>query len=137
MTAPDRKARGKRTTALTLGFMSEVLLAGTLVIWSDGSPESLGREALGRGGSFVGVAAAVVLLAGGLVILALSTRLSRAVLKAGVAATALGFGGLGVVALGALFQDPGIGILLVLGWALIVPVIQEITRAAALGHRKR
>jgi hypothetical protein len=117
--------------------MSEVSLAGTLVIWSGGSPQSLGRETLGRGGSFVGVAAVVVLLAGGLVILALATRLSRTTLKVGVAATALGFGWLGVVALGALFQDPGIGILLVLGWTLIVPVIQGITRAVALGHRKR
>jgi hypothetical protein len=112
------------------------LLAGTLVIWSGGSPEPLGREALGRGGSFVVVAAVMVLLAGGLVILTISARLSRAVLKAGVTATAVGFGGLGVVTLGASLQDPGIGIQLGFGWALIFPVIQGITRAAALGRRK-
>ncbi|GAB3905587.1 hypothetical protein GCM10029964_101060 [Kibdelosporangium lantanae] len=93
MAAFDRKARAQRTTALTTGCMSEVLLAGTLVIWSGGSPESLGRDALGRGGSFVCVATAMVLLAGGLVILALAARLGRAALKVGMAATALGFGG--------------------------------------------
>ncbi|MFD1045326.1 hypothetical protein ACFQ1S_06870, partial [Kibdelosporangium lantanae] len=60
-------------------------------------------------------------------ILALAARLGRAALKVGMAATALGFGGLGVVALGAFFQDPGIGILLVLSCALIVPVILGIT----------
>jgi hypothetical protein len=135
--APDRKARGQRSTALTTGFMSEISLAGTLVVWSGGSPEPLGRDALGRGGSFIVVAAAIVLLAAGLVILAISARVSRSTLKAGVAATAAAFGGLGAVALSALFQDPGIGILLVVGWVLIFPVIQGITRAAALGRRKR
>jgi hypothetical protein len=137
LTTPDRKSRGQRTTALTLGLMSEILLGATLVIWSGGSAQPLGREALGRSGSFAVVTAAMVLLVGGMLALGVARRLSRPALQVAVLATVMGFAGLGVVALAALFQDPGIGILLVFGWTLIIPVVLGITRASADGRRKR
>ena len=136
MAAPDRKARAQRSTALILGCISEVPLGTALMLWSRNSPDELGRQTFGRTGSFVVVVAVMVLLAGGLVILAFAARLSRTVLKVGAGASGACFGGLGVLTFGALAQDPGIWILFVLAWGLSFPVVRETVRATSLGTGK-
>ena len=132
----DRKARGQRTAALTCGLMAEVLLGTAILIWS-GSTTVGGRAAFGPGGSLAVVAIAMVLVAVFMGVVAFGHMLNRPTLLVGVVVVSLTTAGLGVVALAAMVDDAGIGILLIFGWILTMPVTLGVTRAHAVRRRER
>lgn len=132
----DRKARGQRTTALTCGFMAEILLGTTILVWS-GSTTAGGRFAFGPEGSLIVVAITMVLLAVAMGAVAFGARLGPRTLFIGVVAVSLATAGIGALALTAMIDDPGIGIPLIFGWILIVPVAFGITRVRAARGQQR
>jgi hypothetical protein len=109
--------------------MGEILLGGTLFIWST-SRSAAEPAVFGPGGAFAVVAIAVVLLAVAMTVILLAARLSRTVLLTTVVVVSLVGACVGVIAITTLLTEPGIGILLGFGWVLTIPVILAITRGS-------
>lgn len=125
MISAERKRRNQRTTALTCGVNAEIFMGGSVRIWST-SPE---RAVFGPGGSIAVVATVMVLLAVAMLVIVLAPRLGRKVLLAAVVAVSLASACLGVIAYAMLLTEPGIGLLLLYGWGMTIPVALAVIRA--------
>lgn len=135
MSNSQRSVRARRTTALTCGAMSLVAL-GTGILVLAGGEEAAADAPFGRGGSITVIAIAMVVLTGAMLVVAMAGRASRALRQTAVALTFLALAGVGVIAIGLLAGEPGIGFLLAFGWVLAVPVPLQITRTAP-DHNRR
>jgi hypothetical protein len=136
VTAVDRRLRGQRTTALTCGVMSELLLATVVLVWS-GSAAAASGAPFGRTGSIAVVVAAMVVLVVAIVVAAVAARLGRGVLVTVVSVFFLVFAAIVVVAVTVLGSEPGVGFLLLFSWASAVPVALHIRRAGVPSSGQR
>ena len=112
---------------LACGLMAELVLGVMLFVWSTDMP---GDETapLGRPLSAGVVTGAMVALAVGMVFLLLESRLPETLLMAGAAVSAVLVGGVAAIGFALLVTEPGLGLLLLSGCALAVPVIMRATR---------
>jgi hypothetical protein len=126
----DRKPRAQRTTALTCGLAAEVVL-GTSWLAVSSSQDATMTAVFGKATSVVAVVVTMVLLAVTMVLATLAPKLPRAVLVFGVAIFSLAIAVVGVIAMGMLTTNPGIGFFLAIGWVLTIPIALEVRRASS------
>jgi hypothetical protein len=120
------------STALLLGLMAEVALAGTLLVWST-SPDASGRAPFGQVAAKAILIVAMAALALAMAALKVAARLGRTTLRICVIVGSLPVAGVGALAVGSLFSDPGGPvILLVVAWISGVLVVLAVSRASAL-----
>lgn len=103
-------------------------MGGSVYIWSI-NPGAAERAVLGPGGSIAVVATAMVLLAAAMPVIVLAPRLGRKVLLAAVVAVSLASACVGVIAYATLLTESGMGLLLLYGWGLTIPVAVAVSRA--------
>jgi hypothetical protein len=121
--------RDRRFTALVQAGMAEVALAGVLLVWLN-HPESAARAAFGAVGSEAVLVSGMVMTAVATAVLVLGNRVRRTVVITTVASTSLALAGVGVLAIASLSTDPGLTVLLTLGWIFAILLTLAITRAA-------
>jgi hypothetical protein len=124
------KHRDQRFTALVHGGMAEVALAGVLLVWLN-HPDSAARAAFGADGSKAVLVSGMAMTAVAMAVLVLGNRLRRTIVITTVAITSLALAGVGVLAIATLSTDPGLTVLLALGWIFATLLTLAITRAGA------
>jgi hypothetical protein len=122
--------RDRRFTALVHGSMAEMALAGVLLVWLN-HPDSVARAAFGAVGSTAALVSGMVMTAVAMAVLLLGNRLRRTVVITTVAITSLVLAGVGVLAIATLATDPGLTVLLALGWIFAILLTLAVTRAGA------
>jgi hypothetical protein len=117
-----------RFVALTQGLIAEVALGGALLVWL-GSPNSAGRALFGPVVSKAVLVAAMIALAVAMLALVLAARLGKVVLRTCVLVGSLFVAGVGALAVGGLFSDPGGPVILLgMAWIFSVLVVVAISR---------
>ncbi|MEV4319256.1 hypothetical protein [Actinocrispum sp. NPDC049592] len=118
------------------GLMGEIQLGTILVVWANGSPQPLGRQAFGHTGSFVLVTVMMLLLALCMLTVVLAGRVPRLLRLSILLALAIGAGLLVTIVLTDMSGDPqGPWLQLIFSLIAIFLVVQEITRSAAKEKR--
>lgn len=120
----------RRFTALVYGCMAEVALGGVLLVWLN-HPDSAARAAFGAVGSAAALIWGMAMTAAAMAVLVLGNRLRRTIVITLVAITSLALAGVGVLAIVTVATDPGLTVLLALGWVLATLLTVAITRASA------
>ncbi|GAA1962366.1 hypothetical protein [Amycolatopsis minnesotensis] len=132
----DRKSRSQRTTVMVCWLIAEIMLGGTLLIWSSSEVEAE-RTIMGPIASAVVVISTMSLLTWAVVAVALAHRLKRPILLLTTIVTAVSAGWLVVAAIGAWGTNAGVSTLLTFACVLTLPIVLGVTRAESVHRNAR